>query len=474
MVAPFRRRARQALGIHLFLSKIKIKTRPLTYDNASRITHLTETGLSAKTYGYDNDDRLTDFVNGATGTSYTYDADGNRTSTITAAGATTYHYPTTSNRLASLSGLTTQTESYDASGNQTGNGTTTFDFDARGRMNSSIAARVTTSYAINGFGQRVRKSGSAVPNGEVNEYVYDQQGHLIGEYNSTGGVVNETVYIGDTPVAVLTGTAGTTVYSLSADWLNSPHIIQNVSRQDVWTWDHYAFGDNVPNQNPAGIGTYAYNFRFPGQYADAESGLSYNGFRDYSPALGRYIQFDPLWSHAPGMSPYVYGAQNPLTNIDPTGLYCVTVTGQITFQDVVDNGPKFTVPTPNGYTNKSILPSDTLYHHYYKPIYAGNVDYNCLLNELIQNPTPGANNKAATEQGVVNNATPANWNAPASYVTSYLTYDSNGNPLVVNVTNSLTTHPLYPGYVARNNREQWQWHLHNRKLRRRRYRSPKF
>ncbi len=59
----------------------------LTYDNASRITKLTETGLSAKTYGYDNDDRLTGFVNGTATTSYGYDADSNRSSTITPAPA---------------------------------------------------------------------------------------------------------------------------------------------------------------------------------------------------------------------------------------------------------------------------------------------------------------------------------------------------------------------------------------------------
>ena len=89
---------------------------------------------------------------------------------------------------------------------------------------------------------------------------------LLGEYNSTGGIVNETVYLGDTPVAVLTGTGGATVYSVSADWLNTPHIIQNASKQNVWTWDHYAFGDNAPNQNPSGLGAFTYNLRFPGQY----------------------------------------------------------------------------------------------------------------------------------------------------------------------------------------------------------------
>jgi len=34
--------------------------------------------------------------------------------------------------------------------------------------------------------------------------------------------------------------------------------------------------------------------RFPGQYADIESGFSYNYFRDYDPTLGRYIENDPI------------------------------------------------------------------------------------------------------------------------------------------------------------------------------------
>lgn len=59
---------------------------------------------------------------------------------------------------------------------------------------------------------------------------------------------------------------------------------------------------------------------FSGQYYDAETGLVSNGFRDcYEPATGRYCESDPTGLNG-GLSTYAYGNNNPLSNIDPTGL----------------------------------------------------------------------------------------------------------------------------------------------------------
>jgi len=96
-------------------------------------------------------------------------------------------------------------------------------------------------------------------------------------------------------------------------------IIQNTSKQDVWTWDHYAFGDNAPKQDPSGLGASNYNLRFPGQYKDLETNLDYNINRDYNPLTGRYAQSDPigLWG---GINTYIYVHGNPLSFTDSRGL----------------------------------------------------------------------------------------------------------------------------------------------------------
>ena len=65
-------------------------------------------------------------------------------------------------------------------------GTNTYQYSARGRMSQAD----TTSYLYNGLGQRVYKNGptNIVPTG-VNRYVYDEAGHLLGEYDTSGNAI---------------------------------------------------------------------------------------------------------------------------------------------------------------------------------------------------------------------------------------------------------------------------------------------
>jgi RHS repeat-associated protein len=61
------------------------------------------------------------------------------------------------------------------------------------------------------------------------------------------------------------------------------------------------------------------NLRFPGQYADSETGLFYNYFRTYDPKGGRYTQNDPIGLDG-GWNRFAYVEANPLSLIDPLGL----------------------------------------------------------------------------------------------------------------------------------------------------------
>jgi RHS repeat-associated protein len=58
--------------------------------------------------------------------------------------------------------------------------------------------------------------------------------------------------------------------------------------------------------------------RFTGHFLDEHTGLHYNRYRDYDPALGRYLQPDPI-DFAGGINLYAYPA-NPIVDVDLLGL----------------------------------------------------------------------------------------------------------------------------------------------------------
>ncbi|MFI3158437.1 MAG: RHS repeat-associated core domain-containing protein, partial [Methylococcaceae bacterium] len=280
-------------------------------------------------HDYDPLDRLTGSQRGESALSridYSYDLSGNRTGKIKD-NASQYSYSTdaNSNRLQSQGGAQTVSYSYDPAGNLTGDGTFSYSYNAAGRRitSTNIATGQTVSYGYDAIGQRVTKTVA----GNTTQYFYDEQGHLIGEYNATGQPIQEIIWLGDLPVAVLKPSAnsGATpdIYYIHADHLGTPRkITRPIDNKVMWTWESEAFGNSLPNQNPSGLGDFVFNLRFPGQYYDTETGLHYNMARYYNPRIGEFDQSDPI-GLVGGINTYAYVYNNPLRYTDPYGLWAI-------------------------------------------------------------------------------------------------------------------------------------------------------
>ncbi|MDQ0086556.1 RHS repeat-associated protein, partial [Variovorax boronicumulans] len=168
-------------------------------------------------------------------------------------------------------------------------------------------------------------------------YVYDEQGTLIAEVGSGGtnsGGQAQYIYLptanGPMPIAAIVN--GNT-YAVHSDHLNTPRKLTDASGQAVWQWGYSAFGEDkpttaryrfadtetTPNPGTTNIAEVKFNLRYPGQYADEESGLSYNYFRSYDARTGRYSQPDPIGLEG-GWNRFGYVDSNPLLFTDPEGL----------------------------------------------------------------------------------------------------------------------------------------------------------
>jgi RHS repeat-associated protein len=129
---------------------------------------------------------------------------------------------------------------------------------------------------------------------------------LLGSYD--GRVVADGIRL------VAAGAGASNLVYIHADHLGSPQKMTDASQALVWDAQFDPFGEEVSISGAATHPT-----RFPGQYADPETGFSYNYFRDYDPTIGRYVQSDPIGLRG-GLNTYSYVDGNPLTQIDPKGL----------------------------------------------------------------------------------------------------------------------------------------------------------
>ncbi len=315
-----------------------LETRTYSYDANGNLTGQILPG-NTTVFDYDALNRLVSELTGAGTDGYTYDPNGNR---LTDASGS-YTYEPGSNRIATMpdSSIT-----YDPAGHITNIHGLILGYNQAGRLatisqpaKGNKPPKEVASMVYNAFSQRTHKitdTGTSV-------YHYDVDGNLILETTATGEFVARYIWVDSEPILftglaeVTTGKGKNRVTTLEevssyvhTDHLGTPRVATNDAQNVVWRWDEDAFGQTEPNEDPDGDGTVVpIKLRFPGQYADAETGFYYNWNRYYDPKTGRYITSDPIGLQG-GTNTYLYANANPIKFIDPLGLQYVNFGGGYT------------------------------------------------------------------------------------------------------------------------------------------------
>lgn len=306
---------------------------PYTYDPAGLVASTNATGGAQavnQTFAYDNQNRLTAATvpagtTGVTPDAYSYDAANNLTQITAGSLTTTLTHDNADQLLTTTNPVGITTYSHDNNGNRTGmvdatGNHTSYNYDQANRLTSSsgppLSAADTTgavsesaTYTYNGDGLRVGKKATLNGVGLNFSFTWDIS-ESVPAVLSDG--TNSYIYgPGGTPIEQIS-ISGTVTY-LHTDRLGSVRALTNTTGIVTGTTNYTPYGQTI---NPTGATS---PLGFNGQYTDPETGLIYLRARYYDPQNGQFLTVDPAVSITG--QPYAYAGNNPVTNMDPLGLW---------------------------------------------------------------------------------------------------------------------------------------------------------
>jgi RHS repeat-associated protein len=296
------------------------------YDNYGRLTTVNRNGVSGavSSMGYNNAGEVQNFdhanINNA---SFKYNPASQIVNRVVSNANFQMKIPTISqenyevNNLNQYDSVGSQNISYDNTGNLTNFDGWVYNYNAHNRLTS--AARFGQSLALT-YDPTGRLESSSL-NGSKTNFLYDGN-ELIGEYNSSGTLLNRYVHgIGtDDPLVWYIGSGTSNTRYLLADERGSIVAETNSTGATSRTHQYGPYGE------PMNASTS--RFRYTGQILLPGTELYYYKARVYHPKLGRFLQTDPI-GYDDGMNWYAYVGNDPVNNVDPSGKWLMQAVGAV-------------------------------------------------------------------------------------------------------------------------------------------------
>ncbi|MFD9463705.1 DUF6531 domain-containing protein [Streptomyces sp. NPDC060027] len=221
-----------------------------------------------------------------------------------------------------------------------------FTWDAEDRLTATVTPEGTTwRYRYDPAGRRCGKVRLASDGSVAEEIRFTWDGTRVAEQVDRDGHATSWDYFSGThrPLTQLDhrlsaqpsggesgdqGVPGLRFHVVVTDTVGSPTELVDERGELAWQQRTALWGGPLPSlMSVAGSGTDVdCPLRFPGQYADQETGWHYNYARYYDPENARYVTPDPL-GLAPGPNHYAY-VSHPFFFTDPLGLIRNPATGR--------------------------------------------------------------------------------------------------------------------------------------------------